>query len=57
MWNNQPKPFIWTATADVILDKVRRCKELSVTLELTQLAGRIEGEQAQKAWSLRSRIC
>jgi len=57
MWNNQPKPFIWTATADVILDKVRRCKELSVTLELTQLAGRIEGNRLQKAWSLRSRIC
>ena len=31
MWNNQPKPFVWTATADVILDKVRRCKELSGT--------------------------
>jgi len=31
MWNNQPKPFSWTATADVILDKVRRCKELSGT--------------------------
>ncbi|MGH2397237.1 MAG: IS630 family transposase [bacterium] len=26
-WNNQPKPFIWKATADVILDKVRRCRE------------------------------
>lgn len=26
-WNNQPKPFVWKATADVILDKVRRCKE------------------------------
>ena len=30
-WNHQPKPFIWRATADVILDKVRRCKELSGT--------------------------
>lgn len=30
-WNNQPKPFQWRATADVILDKVRRCKELSGT--------------------------
>jgi len=27
-WNSQPKPFVWRATADVILDKVRRCKEL-----------------------------
>jgi hypothetical protein len=30
-WNNQPKPFVWRATADVILDKVRRCKELTGT--------------------------
>jgi transposase len=26
-WNHKPQPFIWKATADVILDKVRRCKE------------------------------
>jgi len=26
-WNDSPKPFAWTATADVILEKVRRCKE------------------------------
>lgn len=25
-WNQKPKPFEWRATADVILDKVRRCK-------------------------------
>jgi transposase len=30
-WNQGPQPFAWTATADVILDKVRRCKELSGT--------------------------
>ena len=30
-WNGDPIPFIWKATADVILDKVRRCKELSKT--------------------------
>jgi transposase len=30
-WNHAPQPFIWKATADVILDKVRRCKELSRT--------------------------
>jgi transposase len=29
-WNNEPKPFAWKATADVILDKVRRCKEAIV---------------------------
>ncbi len=30
-WNGDPTPFIWKASADVILDKVRRCKELSKT--------------------------
>ena len=30
-WNGEPTPFVWKATADVILDKVRRCKELSAT--------------------------
>lgn len=30
-WNSEPKPFIWNATADVILEKVRRCKELNGT--------------------------
>jgi len=30
-WNGQPTPFVWKASADVILDKVKRCKELSKT--------------------------
>jgi transposase/predicted transcriptional regulator len=30
-WNDKPKPFLWKATPDVILDKVRRCKELNGT--------------------------
>src|SRR5438876_10184865 len=30
-WNGQPIPFSWQASADVILDKVRRCKELTRT--------------------------
>jgi hypothetical protein len=30
-WNDTPKPFAWKATTDVILDKVRRCKELAGT--------------------------
>ena len=30
-WNGDPTPFIWKASADVILDKVQRCKELSKT--------------------------
>lgn len=30
-WNGAPTPFAWKASADVILDKVRRCKELPET--------------------------
>jgi transposase len=30
-WNGKPAPFTWKASADVILDKVRRCKQLSKT--------------------------
>ena len=30
-WNGEPTPFVWKATADVILYKVRRCKELTAT--------------------------
>ena len=30
-WNNEAQPFVWTATADIILDKVHRCKELAGT--------------------------
>jgi transposase len=30
-WNTEPKAFVWTATADIILEKVRRCKELAGT--------------------------
>ena len=30
--NDNPKPFIWTATADQILDKVSRCKAVLETV-------------------------
>jgi transposase len=30
-WNEEPRPFVWKATAEVILDKIRRCKELAGT--------------------------
>jgi hypothetical protein len=30
-----PTPFVWKASAEVILDKVRRCKELSKTGDST----------------------
>ena len=30
--NKQPKPFVWTATAQQIIDKVGRCKGISETL-------------------------
>ena len=26
-WNKEPHPFVWTATADIILDKIRRSRE------------------------------
>src|ERR1700682_331127 len=29
-WNRGPPPLVWKATADVILDKVRRCREAIV---------------------------
>jgi transposase len=29
-WNSEPRPFVWKATADVILDKIRRCREAIV---------------------------
>src|SRR5713101_3519659 len=29
-WNQKPQSFVWKATADVILDKVRRCREAIV---------------------------
>lgn len=29
-WNNEPRPFVWKATADVILYKIRRCREAVV---------------------------
>ena len=30
--NKQPKPFVWTATAQQIIEKVNRCKGISETL-------------------------
>ena len=30
--NKQPKPFVWTASAQQIIDKVNRCKGISETL-------------------------
>jgi len=30
-WNGAPVPFVWKAPTEVILDKVRRCKELTGT--------------------------
>lgn len=26
-WNNDPKPFVWTATVDSIVGKLNRCKQ------------------------------
>jgi hypothetical protein len=33
VWNNRPKPFVWTATVDSIVAKLSRCKQ---TLEQIQ---------------------
>ena len=30
-WNGSPVPSVWKASANVIIDKVRRCKELTET--------------------------
>lgn len=27
VWNNDPKPFVWTATVDSIVEKLNRCKQ------------------------------
>ena len=32
-WNNDPKPFVWTATVESILEKLTRCRQ---TLEKIQ---------------------
>ena len=32
-WNEQPKPFVWTATVESILEKLSRCRQ---TLERIQ---------------------
>lgn len=32
-WNNEPKPFVWTATVDSIVEKLQRCRQ---TLESIQ---------------------
>jgi transposase len=37
-WNENPKPFVWRTTADVILEKVRRCKELNGTAPSSALS-------------------
>jgi hypothetical protein len=35
-WNDRPKAFVWKATTDVILGKVRPCKELAGTAHQAQ---------------------
>jgi hypothetical protein len=26
-WNQNPKPFVWTATVDSIVEKLQRCRQ------------------------------
>ena len=35
-WNEKPKPFLWTATVDSIVEKLFRCRQ---TLEKIQPGG------------------
>jgi hypothetical protein len=37
-WNENPRPFVWTATVQKIMDKIKRGR---VALETTQPGGRI----------------
>jgi hypothetical protein len=46
-WNDTPKAFVWKATAEVILDKVRRCKELAGTAHEAQGANSLSFGGAQ----------
>ena len=27
LWNENPKPFVWTATVDSIVEKLKRCRQ------------------------------
>jgi hypothetical protein len=43
-WNRDPQPFVWTATADVILDKLKRRTELSAAAHcLRNIYGKSRG--------------
>jgi hypothetical protein len=33
-WNNEPKPFVWTATVESITEKLSRCRQ---TLEIIRI--------------------
>ena len=32
-WNNHPKPFVWTATVDSIVEKLQRCRQTLETIQ------------------------
>jgi len=32
-WNNNPKPFVWTATVDSIVEKLQRCRQTLETIQ------------------------
>ena len=45
-WNENPKPFVWTATVDSILAKISRCRQ---TLEQIQPGSTLPKTRKQKA--------
>jgi hypothetical protein len=32
-WNDNPKPFVWTATVDSIVEKLSRCRQTLETIQ------------------------
>jgi transposase len=48
VWNDSPKPFVWTATVDSILEKLSRCRQ---TLEQIQPGCTLPRRKRQKGLS------
>jgi hypothetical protein len=44
-WNENPRPFIWTATVQSIVDKLQRCRQ---TLETIQPGGTLPRSRKRK---------
>jgi transposase len=51
-WNDQPRPFVWTATVDSILAKLARCRQTSNGSNLAAPYPRREKESPANSWTL-----